>query len=212
MKRIHYFSGVVISLFVGVHLLNHLYSLLGVNAHIEMMNDLRVVYRNIIIESILLFAVIIQIFSGVKLFLKKRKIASGFFEKLQIWTGLYLAVFFFIHLSAVLSGRMILNLDTNFYFGVAGLNTFPLSLFFIPYYSLAIISFFGHISAVHSKKMKRKILGIEPVKQSYGILITGIIFTLIILYGLTNEFKGVEIPKEYNVITGNLNTNAEYRI
>lgn len=202
MKRIHYFSGVLISFFVGLHLFNHLYSILGADAHIEMMNDLRVVYRNIIAEIILLFAVIIQIFSGIKLFFKKRKNVTDFFEKLQIWTGLYLAIFFFIHLSAVLSGRLILNLDTNFYFGVAGLNTFPLNLFFIPYYGLAIISFFGHISAVHSKKMKSKILGIEPNKQSYIILIIGTILSLVILYGLTNGFNGVEIPKEYDIITG----------
>jgi len=166
------------------------------------MNDLRVVYRNIIAETILLFAVIIQVFSGIKLFFKKRKNVTDFFEKLQIWTGLYLAIFFFIHLSAVLSGRLILNLDTNFYFGVAGLNIFPLNLFFIPYYGLAIISFFGHISAVHSKKMKNKIIGIEPNIQSYIILIIGIILTLVIFYGLTNEFNGVEIPKEYDIMTG----------
>ncbi|AQS93165.1 hypothetical protein BXQ17_03315 [Polaribacter sp. BM10] len=202
MKRIHYFSGVLISFFVGLHLFNHLYSILGADAHIEMMNDLRVVYRNIIAETILLFAVIIQVFSGIKLFFKKRKNVTDFFEKLQIWTGLYLAIFFFIHLSAVLSGRLILNLDTNFYFGVAGLNTFPLNLFFIPYYGLAIISFFGHISAVHSKKMKNKIIGIEPNIQSYIILIIGIILTLVIFYGLTNEFNGVEIPKEYDIMTG----------
>ena len=202
MKRIHYFSGVLISFFVGLHLFNHLYSILGADAHIEMMNDLRVVYRNIIAETILLFAVIIQVFSGIKLFFKKRKNVTDFFEKLQIWTGLYLAIFFFIHLSAVLSGRLILNLDTNFYFGVAGLNIFPLNLFFIPYYGLAIISFFGHISAVHSKKMKNKIIGIEPNIQSYIILIIGIILTLVIFYGLTNEFNGVEIPKEYDIMTG----------
>jgi hypothetical protein len=166
------------------------------------MNDLRVVYRNIIAETILLLAVVIQIISGIKLFLKKRKNVIDFFEKLQIWTGLYLAFFLLIHLSAVFSGRLILNLDTNFYFGVAGLNTFPFNLFFIPYYGLAIISFFGHISAVHSKKMKNKILRIEPNKQSYIILIIGIILTLVILYGLTNGFNGVEIPKEYDIMTG----------
>tara|TARA_B100000809_G_C15039176_1_gene494905 strand:+ start:735 stop:1238 length:504 start_codon:yes stop_codon:yes gene_type:complete len=166
------------------------------------MNDLRVVYRNIITETILLFAVAIQIISGIKLVLKKRKSKSDFFGKLQIWTGLYLAIFLLIHVSAVLFGRLILNLDTNFYFGVAGLNTFPLNLFFMPYYGLAIISFFGHISAVHSKKMKSKIFGIGSVKQSYGILIIGIISTLIILYGLTNGFNGVEIPKEYDIMIG----------
>ncbi len=202
MKRIHYISGITITIFAVLHLSNHFYSLFGPNAHIKLMNDLRVVYRNIITETILLFAVAIQIISGIKLVLKKRKSKSDFFGKLQIWTGLYLAIFLLIHVSAVLFGRLILNLDTNFYFGVAGLNTFPLNLFFMPYYGLAIISFFGHISAVHSKKMKSKIFGIGSVKQSYGILIIGIISTLIILYGLTNGFNGVEIPKEYDIMIG----------
>lgn len=202
MKRIHYISGITISIFVVLHLFNHSYSLFGAKAHIEIMNDLRIVYRNVIAEAILLISVAIQIVSGIKLFIKKRKSKSDFFGKLQIWTGLYLVFFLLIHLSAVLSGRLILNLDTNFYFGVAGLNTFPLSLFFVPYYGLAIISFFGHISAVHSKKMKSKIFGITPINQSYGILIIGIILTLVILYGLTNGFNGVEIPKEYDIIIG----------
>ncbi|MFK8036767.1 MAG: hypothetical protein AB8B74_00630 [Crocinitomicaceae bacterium] len=202
LKKLHYFSGITISIFVGLHLFNHSYSLFGAKAHIELMNDLRIGYRNIIAETILLFAVIIQIISGIKLFLKKRKTELDFFGKLQIWTGLYLAIFLLIHLSAVFLGRLLLNLDTNFYFGVAGLNTFPLNLFFIPYYGLGIISFFGHISAIHSKKMKSRILGIEPIKQSVGILIVGIVFTLIIFYGLTNGFNGVEIPKEYDLMIG----------
>jgi len=202
IKKIHYFSGITISIFVGLHLINHLYSVFGAKAHIELMNNFRLVYRNIIIETILLIAVGIQIISGIKLFLKKRKNVSNFFEKLQIWTGVYLTIFLLIHVSAVLSGRLILNLDTNFYFGVAGLNTFPLNLFFIPYYGLAIVSFFAHISAVHSKKMHHKILGINPNKQSYIILISGILLTIVILYGLTNRFNGVEIPNEYKIMTG----------
>lgn len=202
MKRIHYFSGITITIFICFHLFNHFFSIFGIDAHIDLMNDFRVVYRNIIIETILLTAVAIQIFSGIKLFLKKRKTATSFFDKLQVWTGLYLAFFFIIHLSAIFSGRLILNLDTNLYFGAAGLNTFPLNLFFIPYYGLSIISFFGHISAIHSNKMKNKIFGIAPINQSYLILIIGIIVTLVILYGLTNGFKGLEIPNEYNVIIG----------
>jgi len=166
------------------------------------MNNLRIVYRNVLVETILLFAVALQIFTGIRLFIKKRNKGSDRFEKLQIWTGLYLAFFLIIHLSAVLVGRQILLLDTNFYFGVAGLNTFPLNLFFIPYYGLAIISFFGHISAVHAQKMKKNIIGIPPNIQSYTILIIGIILSLVILYGLTNGFNGVEIPQEYNILIG----------
>ena len=67
IKKLHYFSGITISIFVGLHLINHFYSIFGAKAHIELMNDFRVVYRNIIAETILLFAVGIQIVSGIKL-------------------------------------------------------------------------------------------------------------------------------------------------
>ena len=48
LKKIHYFSGITISIFIGLHLFNHFYSLFGANAHIEQMNDLRIVYRTIV--------------------------------------------------------------------------------------------------------------------------------------------------------------------
>jgi hypothetical protein len=50
--------------------------------------------------------------------------------------------------------------------------------------------------------VKKELIGIQPYKQSYGILIIGIVLTLIILYGLTNGFNGVEIPKEYDILIG----------
>lgn len=202
LKKVHFISGIAIFIFVALHLINHLGSLFGAEQHISLMNDLRVFYRNTIIETILLIAVFTQVITGVKLFLKKRKTANSFFEKLQIWSGLYLAIFFAIHLSAVLGGRLVLDLDTNFYFGVAGLNTFPFYLFFAPYYGLAIMAFFGHLAAIHFQKMKKSIFGFTPKQQANFILIKGIILTIIIFYGLTNGFNGVEIPSEYNVLIG----------
>jgi hypothetical protein len=201
-KKIHHLSGLTITVFVGAHLVNHCFSIFGAYKHIEIMTALRPFYRNILSETILILAVTIQIYSGLKLFKTSRKSAKTFFEKLHVWTGLYLAGFFVIHLSAVLVGRLLLYLDTNFYFGVAGLNSFPTNLFFIPYYGLAIISFFGHIAAIHSKKMKRDILSLTPTGQSKFILAFGLALTLVIFYGLTNHFQGVKIPAEYNVLIG----------
>ncbi len=202
MKRIHYISGLTITVFVGLHLFNHVLSIFGAEKHIEMMNILRLFYRNIFVETILLGAVLMQIISGITLFKTSRKTATSMFEKLHIWTGIYLAFFLVFHVSAVLVGRYFLNLNTNFYFGVAGLNTFPFNLFFIPYYAFAIFSFFGHIACIHYKKMKLTIYDFTPKSQSIAILIFGICLTIIIFYGLTNHFKGVEIPKEYNVLIG----------
>lgn len=201
-KKLHYISGLVITTFVGLHLFNHTWSILGAEKHIEMMNTLRLFYRNIFVESVLLLAVLVQVVSGLKLFKANRKTVATLYDKLQIWTGLYLAIFFIIHLSAVLGGRFFLQLDTNFYFGVAGLNSFPFNLFFIPYYGLAIFSFFGHIASIHSKKMKQSVLGLTPQRQSFIILIFGVVLTIIIFYGLTNHFNGVTIPKEYDVLIG----------
>lgn len=194
MKRVHYFSGLVITIFIVLHLCNHTVSIFGQEAHIELMNKLRLVYRNVLVEMMLLIAVFTQIISGLKLFSKRRKSVNNYYERLQIWTGLYLAFFLIIHVSAVMMGRFVLNLDTNFYFGAAGLNIFPLNLFFIPYYGLAIIAFFGHISAIHYQKMKKQILGFTVTQQSNLILITGILITGVIIYGLTNGLKGFEIP------------------
>lgn len=202
VKKIHYISGLIITIFVGFHLFNHVWSIFGAEEHIEMMNLFRIIYRNIFVELILLIAVFVQIFSGLKLFKTNRKRAIAIFDKLHIWTGLYLALFFVIHVSAVLAGRYFLKLDTNFYFGVAGLNTFAFNLFFIPYYGLAIFSFFGHIACIHNKKMKRNVLGLAPNVQSKAILIFGIFLSVVILYGLTNHFSGVKIPSEFNVLIG----------
>ncbi|MCP9765614.1 hypothetical protein [Lacihabitans soyangensis] len=202
LRKTHYISGLTIAIFVGLHLFNHVCSIYGADKHIEMMSLLRNLYRNSVVEAVLLVAVFMQIISGLKLFNTNRKTAISNFDKLQRWTGLYLATFFVIHLSAILGGRLILKLDTNFYFGVAGLNSFPFNLFFIPYYSLAILSFFGHIASIHQKKVKQSVLGLTPIGQSITIIIFGFCLTILILFGLTNQFKGVEIPSEYNVLIG----------
>lgn len=202
IKRIHYISGLTISIFIGVHLFNHFLGIFGAEIHLTLMDKLRLVYRNVIVETILLIAIGGQIISGLKLFFSKRKMKNSFYGKLQIWTGLYLAFFLMIHIGAVFTGRYILHLDTNFYFGVVGLNTFPLNLFFVPYYGCAIISFFGHFASIHAQKMKKALFGLTVEQQSKFILIKGIVVTVIILFALTNGFTGVEIPEEYHIMTG----------
>lgn len=200
IRKIHYVSGVFISIFIAIHLVNHLCAFWGEQMHIDVMNKLRLVYRNMLVESVLLIAVLIQIYSGIKLFFENRKSGQLFFERLHIWSGLYLAFFLLIHVGAILSGRFLLHLDTNFYFGVAGLNTFPLNLFFIPYYTLAILAFFGHVASIHQKKMKKKLFGVSVTRQSQFILCLGILIAVLILFVLTNGFMGFEIPREYDIL------------
>lgn len=201
-KKAHRLTGLILALFIAAHLLNHAMSLFGPRAHIDFMNALRGVYRHPLVEPVLLGVVLAHLASGLRLAIRKRKTAMTGFDRLQVGSGLYLAGFLGIHLTAVLAGRYWLNLDTNFYFGVAGLNTFPLNLFFVPYYGLAIMAVVGHLAAVHARKMKRSVGGLTPSLQARILLVLGLLLTLLIFYGLTNGFRGVEIPEEYEVLTG----------
>ena len=201
-RQVHFFSGIVLALFIGMHLFNHFISIFGIERHIELMDSLRKIYRHPVIEIILLVVVVVQILSGLQLFRRKDSRKAAFFDKLHLYSGLYLAIFLVIHVSAILVGRFYLKLDTNFYFGAAGINSFPVNLFFIPYYTLAILSFFGHLAAIHSKKMNQPILGLSPAHQAWGIFMLGAILTLLLFYGLTNQFSGIELPGEYRILTG----------
>lgn len=196
MKKAHYLSGCIISIFIVLHITNHLIALSGIENHLQIMHILRKVYRHPIMEMLLLSAIFFQGFSGWKLF-RRTQDAKGFFMNVQRYSGLYLAIFFLFHIGAILAGRYVFQLDTNFYFGAAGLNTFPYLLFFIPYYFLAIVSFFGHLAGIHAQKAV-KWVGVKKAKnQAIVIFVIGISVAIGVLAAMTDNFKGIDIPEEY---------------
>ncbi len=202
LKRLHHYSGLLLTAFIGLHLLNHASSIAGAETHIRIMNNLRLIYRNLLVESLLMLTIGVQLFSGLRLLTNKRRSVKTTFERIHVWSGIYLAFFLLIHVGAVMGGRFLFELDTNIYFGAIGLNTFPFNLFFIPYYALAILAFFGHVAAIHADKMEQDILGIPPLTQAKMILGLGVIFLVLIFYGLTDGFSGLTIPEAYDVMVG----------
>lgn len=181
IKKAHYYSGITISIFIFFHLLNHFMVLFGAESHIKMMDSFRIIYRNIFVESILLLAVVIQIISGIILFRRLPK-TSGF-ERLQVVSGLYMAFFFVIHVSAVMAGRL-MGTDTNLYFAISGLYVFPAMLFFIPYYSLSIIAFFSHLAGIHYKKSQLFLTEKQANFQAKLIVVFGVLISILIMYGM----------------------------
>lgn len=190
IKQLHYFSGITLSLFIGFHLLNQLFALAGPEAHIALMEKFRNVYRHPVMETILLSAVLIQVVSGIRLlFNRKEKITA---EKIQIYSGIYLSFFLLIHVSAVIGGRLVAHLDTNFYFAGAGLNIYPATWFFVPYYFLAVCAISLHIAALHYLKT-------TSIWSSRLIAATGILASILIIAGYTNFFQWREIPLDYRL-------------
>ena len=70
---------------------------------------------------------------------------------LQTLSGAYLALFLTIHIAAVLAARW-QGIDTDLAFAAAGLHaSAPWPLIFAPYYGLAVLAAFAHLSVPISR-------------------------------------------------------------
>lgn len=198
MKKIHYVSGLLMIAFISVHLLNHLFSLAGPVAHIGFMEVARQVYRLPLIEALLLAAVLVQIVSGILLVRKKAFYQETLWGKMQVYSGLLLAFFLAVHTVATVGGRWIYAVDTNFYYAAMVVNEFPFAFFYVPYYALGVIAFFAHMASIH----RQRVASPGGQRQAQGILGLGLLIAVLILLGLTDFGRGIEIPAAYREILG----------
>lgn len=198
LKTSHYWTGLLLAVFVLLHLANHLVALAGEAAHLQLMAVLRQGYRQLVVEAGLLLAVAGQVFTGLRLYWRhRRQPPRPVAERLQLYSGLYLAFFLLVHTGAVLGGRAVLGLDTNLYFAAAGLNTFPFSLFFVPYYFLAVTAVFLHLASLHYLKGAPRWGACRARRQALGIGGAGLLLAGLILLGMTNRGRGLPIPAGY---------------
>ncbi|UYZ60752.1 hypothetical protein [Hymenobacter latericus] len=203
IKTYHYWTGLLLAVFVFIHLANHLVALGSAEAHLKTMAMLRSFYRNPVVETALLLAVAGQIVTGAALYWRSRKQPERrWAERIQVYSGLYLAFFLLVHTAAVLGGRLYLGLDTNLYFAAAGINTFPFSLFFVPYYFLAVVAIFLHVASLHYQKGVALWGEANARRQALGIGGVGVAVALLILFAMTNRLQGLPIPAPYQRALG----------
>ena len=185
-RRLHRAGGALLAVFVAVHIGNHLAALAGVEAHVRFMDAARRVYRQPVVEAVLLLCVVLQAASGLRMLWTGRQRRRGMLAWLQAGSGAYVALFLAIHVGAVLAGRMS-GLDTNFYFAAAGLHVWPFVLFFVPYYFLAVAALFVHLGCA----LRR---GPAVVAWMSG---AGIVVSTVIVALLSGTVYPVGIPATY---------------
>ncbi len=195
-NRLHWLSGVLITAFALVHILNHVSSIMGIAFYTSFMETARIVYRNPVIETLLLASVLMQIITGIGLVRQVRK-KSGFFEKARVYSGLYLAFFLLAHTTAIVVYKHVVKLDTNFYFAALAFNVFPGTVTFVPYYLLGVNAVFIHLACTHYFKMQVYTSAAMARRQARLIILTGIVVSLLITYGYTGNLKGVAFPQVY---------------
>jgi hypothetical protein len=192
VRTLHRRCAVVVTLFVLAHLANHAAALGGIAAHLRFMEGARLVYRQPVIEAVLLLCVALQAGSGLWLAASGWKRRSGWIAWLQAASGAYLALFLLIHVGAVLFGRGVLELDTNVHFAATGLQVWPYQLFFVPYYFLAVAAVFAHLGCALARRAR------STAGLAAGVpLAAGVVFSGLVLVALMGKLYPYEVPQAY---------------
>lgn len=202
LHTLHRASACLIGAYVAIHLFNHLLAIQGVEAHIAFMDEFRHVYRQPVVEALLLGCVAFQVGSGLH-FLKSRwGQRRGFFERVQAISGAYLAYFLLVHVGAVLFGRAVLKLDTNFYYAAAGMHVPWVRLYFVPYYFLAVVAIFGHVACAIHWLTRDRFSELARDRFGHAVLAVGLLVSSLIVTAFAGGFHPVEIPAQYRATYG----------
>lgn len=192
LRGFHLCSALILALFLVLHIGNHIAGLFGAQAHIAYMDEARHIYRNPIIEPILIVLVIWQATSGLIMVIRGWKKRRGKVAWLQALSGLYLALFLLNHVGAVLAGRITQGLDTNIYFAAAGFHVPPWHLFFTPYYALALAALGAHIGCALYWQLGHKGVPALICSTAVGICLGGL-FVL----SMNGSLFEISIPLDY---------------
>lgn len=196
LRAYHLASAIVLGLFILLHLLNHIVGLSGQAQHIAFMNTVRPLYRNAVVEPVLLALFAFQAVSELVMVVRGWKSRQGRVAWLQAASGVYLAVFITLHLIAVLSSRFILGLDTDFRFAAAGFHVPGWPWYFWPYYTLAVLALFTHVGcAIYWNTVDRYASGARIVLRT--MIVIGAVLGLLITSALAGKLYPVEVPARY---------------
>jgi succinate dehydrogenase/fumarate reductase cytochrome b subunit len=196
LRALHRTSAIVIAVFACLHIANHLASLAGIPAQIAFMEAARTVYRQPVLEIILLFCVAFQIAGGLWFVVRGWKTRQGWVAWLQAISGAVLAFFLLVRVGAVLFARAVFNLDTNFYFAAAGFHVAPFQLFFAPYYFLAVLALFTHLGCAAYWNLQTASAQTRRLAVAIPML-AGLAVSLLIVLSLAGKLQPVEVPQQY---------------
>lgn len=197
LRQVHRLSALVVGLYSVPHVLSHLLALDSVERHLAAMTAMRQVYRNPLVEGLLLLAVLVQVVTGSLQLWAGRGQKVALFTRLQRWAGLILALFLGQHVSAVLYGRLLQGLDTNLYFAAAVVLKWPHSLYFAPYYVAGVVALFLHLGIALRPAVARRFGRQRADQTAWVVGGLGLAVGLAIVVALMGLLYPIELPTGY---------------
>ena len=147
----HGITGSLILLYVCFHIINHLFGLVGPEAHAAVMDAGRKVYRARSVEPLLVALMLFQVIGGLYLAWRWSASALDFQKTFQIASGFYLSMFILGHMNSVfLYARTYLGIQTDWAFATGaptGLIHDAWNIRLLPHYLLGVFFVLAHLGS-----------------------------------------------------------------
>jgi hypothetical protein len=150
-RVVHGVTAAILSLYVLFHITNHLFGLIGPDAHAAIMRIGRLVYRSSVGEPLLVAAMLFQIGTGLYLAWHWSAAPQGFHRTFQVASGAYLSLFILGHMNSVfVYARSFLGIPTDWNFAIGaptGLIHDAWNIRLLPHYALGVFFVLSHIAS-----------------------------------------------------------------
>lgn len=176
--------------FIAVHFASHFAAIASIAGQSATRQATGLIYHFPLIEAGLVAGLAAQVALGITLLRRiARRKRKGAWHWLQFASGAYLAIFIVNHTASAVITRLIIGIDTNFYWAAGTLLLAPLKYGFAPYYALAVTGLWSHlIAALHFRR---------PARWHAFALMLGPIAGCGIVAAYAGIIYPVELPREY---------------
>jgi hypothetical protein len=150
-RVVHGLTAAILILYVSFHIANHLFGLVGPQAHAAVMKLGRVVYRSSLGEPLLVAAMLFQVATGLYLAWHWSAAPQGFHRTYQVASGAYLSLYILGHMNSVfVYARRFLGIPTDWNFAIGaptGLIHDAWNIRLLPHYALGVFFVLSHIAS-----------------------------------------------------------------
>lgn len=159
---------------------------------------LRILYRNPIVEPLLLAASLVQMVLGLRLLLRgQQRGLRGKWARVQAISGGVFLYFLAEHLLAMALARWVNGLDTNFFWPASVMNGAPFVWYFVPYYFLGVVALFVHIGCALGLGLPRVGRHRDAATAFWLSTVCGALISALIVMTLLGVFFTIEMPGQW---------------
>jgi hypothetical protein len=150
-RGVHGITAAILCLYALFHITNHLFGLVGPDAHAAVMRMGRVVYRSGVGQPLLVAAMLFQIGTGLYLAWRWSAARHDFQRTFQVASGGYLSLFILGHMNSVfIYARTVLGIPTDWNFAIGaptGLIHDAWNIRLLPHYALGVFFVLSHLAS-----------------------------------------------------------------